>query len=31
MRLTIADLEAIKIIVETKLKELRLVDRSKGP
>jgi hypothetical protein len=31
MRLTIADLEAIKTIVETKVKELRLVDRSKGP
>ena len=29
--LTINDLEAIKTIVETKVKELRLVDKSKGP
>ena len=29
-RLRILDLEAISTIVETKLKELRLVDRSKG-
>jgi hypothetical protein len=28
--LRIADLESIKSIVETKVKELRLVDRSKG-
>ena len=31
MLLRIADLEAIRSIVETKVKELRLVDRSKGP
>ena len=30
-RLRIADLESIKVIVETKVKELKLVDKSKGP
>ena len=30
-RLKIADLENIKIIVETKVKELKLIDKSKGP
>jgi hypothetical protein len=30
-QLTIKDLESIKTIVETKVKELRLVDKSKGP